>query len=90
MIESKGKLATAADIDDCLAEIRSIRTGSSHPQLMFDANLKPALPTEGDMLRFIDELEDMNDDMKEGARGALKVVLMLSKGKRQGFLNSTS
>jgi hypothetical protein len=89
VIESKGKLATAADIDDCLAEIRSLGTGSSHPHLMFDANLKPALPTEGDMLKFIDELEDMNDDMKEGARGALKVVLMLSKGKRQDFLNST-
>ena len=34
------------------------------------------------MLKLLDELGDMNDDMKEGARGSLKVVLMLSKWKR--------
>lgn len=79
MTESNGKLTTAADIDDCQAVIRSLVMGSSHPHLIFDANLKPVLPTEGDMLKLIDELEDMNYDIKEGARGALKVVLMLPK-----------
>ena len=32
---SDGKLRTAADIDFCLAEIRSLGTDSSHPYLMY-------------------------------------------------------
>jgi hypothetical protein len=83
MALSNGTLATAADIDDCMADIRSLGTGSSHPHSMFDCNLKPVLPTEGGMLKFIDELGDMNDAKK-------KVVSMLCKGKRQDFPNSTS
>lgn len=55
---------------------------------MYDAKLKTKLPTEDVMLQFIDELEDMNDAMKEGARGALRVVVILSKGNRLDFLNS--
>ena len=75
-------LGTVADVDTCLAEIRSLGTDSSHPYLMFEkGTMKAVPPKESDMLKMIDELEDVSEDLKVGARVALNVLLELADGE---------
>ena len=45
-------------------------------------------PSEDDMRKMIDELDDVDEEVKEGARGALNVIVELSNGKLE-FLKST-
>ena len=86
---SDGKLRTAADIDFCLAEIRSLGTDSSRPYLMFEeGTMKAVPPKESDMPKMIDELEDVSEDVKVGARVAPNVLLELANGDLH-FLKST-
>ena len=74
-------------IDVGLQTIRSLGTNVSHPYMMFDENLKQVPPTKEDMQRIIDEL-DLDDGVKDCARGALNVILNLSPGNKT-FLRTT-
>ena len=82
---SNGKLGTADDIDFCLG------TEFSHPYMMFvyeDGTIRSVPPSEGEVRKMIGELDDVSDDVKEAAIGALNVIFKLSDGKLE-FLKST-
>ena len=82
-------LGTVVDVDACLAEIRSLGTDGCHPYLMFqEGTMKTVPPTKGDMQMMINELEDVSEDVKVGARVALNVLLDLANGELL-FLKST-
>ena len=56
---------------------------------MFEkGTMKAVPPKESDMLKMIDELDDVSEDLKVGARVALNVLLELANGELH-FLKST-
>lgn len=89
IISSTGKLCTADAIDHGLAEIKKLGTGTSHQFMMYENEaIRLMPPTEDDVRKMIIELDDVPDDVKECARGALNVILKLSTGNLE-FLKST-
>ena len=85
---SDGKLCTTENIDSFLGVIRELGTGQSHPYKKYDESMTQVLPTRDDMIRMINELDDVDDEVKECAFGALEVLLSLSGGVSE-FLKST-
>ena len=85
---SDGKLCTTENIDSFLGVIRELGTGQSHPYKKYDESMTQVLPTRDYMIRMINEIDDVDDEVKECGFGALEFILSLSGGVCE-FLKST-